>query len=86
MTDFATEPAYRSVGLAGHLLQRMESAMRRDGVKTAFTIARARSFAVNILFARASYAFAGTLANNTNISGRLESMNVWYKPLLAAAR
>lgn len=81
MTDFATLPGHRSAGLAGHILARMERAMARAGMKTAFTIARARSFGINILFSRARYAFSGTLVNNTGISGRLESMNVWYKPL-----
>ncbi len=34
---------------------------------------------MNITFAKTGYTYAGTLINNTNISGRLESMNVWYK-------
>jgi len=84
MTDFATLPGHRGSGLAGVLLARMEDAMLRAGMKTAFTIARARSYGVNILFSRAGYAFAGTLVNNTGISGRLESMNVWHKPLAAS--
>lgn len=81
MTDFATDPSLRRTGLGGHLLAAMEKEMRLQEVKTAFTIARAVSFGINILFARAGYEFAGTLINNTNISGRLESMNVWSKPL-----
>jgi hypothetical protein len=36
---------------------------------------------MNITFARAGYRYAGTLVNNTQICGQLESMNVWYKPL-----
>jgi hypothetical protein len=36
---------------------------------------------MNFVFAGAGYAFGGTLVNNTGISGRLESMNVWYRPL-----
>jgi putative beta-lysine N-acetyltransferase len=81
MTDFATEGAYRSVGLAGHLLAALEADVRGRRIRTAFTIARSRSFGVNVLFSRAGYAFAGTLVNNTHISGRIESMNVWYKSL-----
>lgn len=81
MTDFATERAFRSVGLAGHLLSALEEDVRKRGIRTAFTIARSRSFGVNVLFSRAGYRFAGTLVNNTNISGRIESMNVWYKSL-----
>jgi putative beta-lysine N-acetyltransferase len=81
MTDFATLPEYRGSGLASFLLQKMEEEMPERGVRTAYTIARAVSFGMNITFARQGYRFGGTLTNNTNISGDLESMNVWYKPL-----
>jgi putative beta-lysine N-acetyltransferase len=79
MTDFATPPAYRGKGLALHLLQHMESAVSAHGIKSLFTIARAYSYSMNITFARNGYRYGGTLTNNTNIGGRLESMNVWYK-------
>lgn len=39
VTDFAMRSGYR--GLPGHLLSLMEMAMRRAGMKTAYTIARA---------------------------------------------
>ncbi len=81
MTDFATHPAFRGYGFAARLLAGMEDAMRDAGMKTAFTIGRAASYPVNITFARAGYAYAGTLVNNTNICGSFESMNVWYKSL-----
>ncbi len=81
MTDFATHPAFRGCGFAALLLAVMEDAMRDAGMKTAFTICRAASYPVNVIFARAGYAYAGTLARNTNICGSFESMNVWYKPL-----
>ncbi len=79
MTDFATLPDYRGNGFAVYLLEKMEKEMRKQGIKTAYTIARALSFGMNITFAKMGYTFSGTLINNTNISGKLESMNVWYK-------
>jgi len=81
MTDFATRPDARGGGLATGLLHTMEESMRADGIHTAYTIARAYSFGMNITFAKCGYTFSGTLTNNTQISGGLESMNVWYKPL-----
>ena len=60
----------------------MDHAARERGHRVAYTIARALSFGMNITFARRGYLFAGTLVNNTNISGRIESMNVWYKRLV----
>ncbi|MGE4292092.1 MAG: putative beta-lysine N-acetyltransferase [Desulfovibrio sp.] len=81
MTDFATLPAHRGLGLAGHLLSRAERAMSALGLSTLYTIARAASYGMNITFARAGYDYSGILPNNTNISGGLESMNVWHKSL-----
>jgi len=81
MTDFATLPEYRRNGLATFLLSVMEEEMRRRGLKLTYTIARALSYGMNITFSRLGYQYGGTLLNNTNISGRLESMNVWYKSL-----
>jgi putative beta-lysine N-acetyltransferase len=81
MTDFATLPEYRSQGLASSLLYEMENAMRQRGIMTAYTIARAVSHGMNITFAKHNYTFSGTLINNTDISGEIESMNVWYKAL-----
>ncbi len=81
MTDFATRPDFRSQGLASYLLDKMETDVRNRGIRTTYTIARSYSFGMNITFAKHGYCFAGTLTNNTQISGQLESMNVWYKPL-----
>lgn len=81
MTDFATLPEHRGHGLALNLLQQMEETVHSRGIRSLFTIARAYSFGMNITFARDGYRFGGTLTNNTNISGSLESMNVWHKVL-----
>jgi len=81
MTDFATDPVYRRQGLAVQLLQTMEKDMQAAGFATLYTIAREVSVGMNITFARCGYRFGGTLINNTQISGRVESMNVWYKNL-----
>jgi len=81
MTDFATDPNRRKQGLAIALLQAMEVAMQTAGFATLYTIARATSVGMNVTFARCGYQFGGTLINNTQISGHIESMNVWYKNL-----
>ncbi len=83
MTDFATAQEHQGLGLAGLLLGRMETEMQKKGIATLYTIARAYSYAMNITFARSGYIFSGTLPNNTQIAGGLETMNVWYKRLPA---
>lgn len=81
MTDFATHQDFAGNGYALFLLHRMEQDMRKRGYLTSYTIARSESIGMNITFAKLSYTCAGTLVNNTNISGQIESMNVWYKHL-----
>lgn len=81
MTDFATDPELRGRGLANQLLGTLEALMAEAGIKTCYTIARATSFGMNIVFSRHGYRFGGTLIKNTQISGGLESMNVWHKRL-----
>ncbi|MDA3899643.1 MAG: putative beta-lysine N-acetyltransferase [Spirochaetes bacterium] len=81
MTDFATLPDFRGSGTALKLLHTMEEAMRKRSIRNSFTIARSYSYGMNITFSKAGYHFGGTLINNTNISGTIESMNVWYKQL-----
>ena len=81
MTDFATLPEWRGNRFALYLLDKMEIAMENQGIKTAFTIARSASPGMNITFAKAGYSYGGRLKNNTNISGQIESMNIWYKKL-----
>jgi hypothetical protein len=61
----------------------MEKHMIDNNIITSYTIARAKSPGMNITFARNGYEYSGTLINNTQISGKIESMNVWLKTLLA---
>ena len=81
MTDFATLRQWRNQGLALCLLSEMEQAMSEAKFSTAYTIARAISAGMNITFAKMGYQYGGRLINNTNISGTIESMNVWHKQL-----
>jgi putative beta-lysine N-acetyltransferase len=86
MTDFATHPQFQGKGLAGNLLFAMESEMKKEDIRLAYTIARATSYPINMTFARAGYQYGGMLPNNTNICGSLECMNVWYKKLQGGER
>ncbi len=81
MTDFAVLPDYRGNGLASHLLSYMEEEMKKEGIKTAYTIARLAEPGMNLTFMKGGYNFSGTLINNTNIGGNIESMNIFYKHL-----
>lgn len=81
MTDFATAPEFRGQKLGQLLLSKMEKEMEAKHIKTLYTIARLKSIPMNKVFLKHRYQYAGTLINNTNISGSIESMNVYYKHL-----
>jgi len=81
MTDFAVLPSYRGHQLALHLLIEMEQKMRQQGYRLLYTIARSLSYGMNCTFAKAGYQYGGTLFNNTQIAGSIESMNIWHKEL-----
>lgn len=81
MTDFATLPKWQGMGFAGMLLKHMDKEVRKLGIKTAYTIARAESHGMNLVFKNNGYNYAGILKNNSNICGNIQSMTVWYKHL-----
>ncbi|MDZ7737609.1 MAG: putative beta-lysine N-acetyltransferase [Bacteroidales bacterium] len=81
MTDFAVLKSQRGKKLSIRLLQEMEKHMKKIDIKTLYTIARLNSLPMNRTFLRQGYKYTGTLIKNTNISGRIESMNILYKSL-----
>jgi putative beta-lysine N-acetyltransferase len=81
MTDFAIDSRYQGYGLSKKILVHMEEHMKLEGICTAYTICRSLPVPINRLFFGAGYQLGGTLINNTNICGTIESMNVWYKKL-----
>ncbi|MFO8002315.1 MAG: putative beta-lysine N-acetyltransferase [Marinilabilia sp.] len=79
MTDFAVLPSQRGKKIAIHLLRAMEDYLKGQGFRSFYTIARLKSPSMNKTFMNNHYRYTGTLINNTQISGKIESMNVWYK-------
>jgi putative beta-lysine N-acetyltransferase len=77
MTDFATLPSQRGLGLAQHLLAALEDDMLEASIPNLYTIARARSAGMNRVFYNRGYELTGTLVNNCHIAGQFEDMHVW---------
>jgi lysine 2,3-aminomutase len=82
MTDFAVLSEYRGQKLASFLLKKMEKEMKKREFKTLYTIARLNSPGMTKTFINQGYHYSGLLKNNTNISGQIESMTVFYKNIL----
>ncbi len=83
MTDFATLPSQRGLGLAQHILAALENDMAERDIPNLYTIARARSAGMNRVFYNRNYELTGTLVNNCHIAGQFEDMHVWCKSLRA---
>jgi hypothetical protein len=66
-----------------HLLYRLEDDLRKRGIRTGFTYARARSTGMNRVFYRLGYEYTGRLINSCDIAGQMEDMNLWLKRLSA---
>ena len=79
MTDFATSRGNRGNSFSLIILRFLEERLAACGYKTLYTIARALSAPMNVTFKKAGYKYSGTLVNNTDIAGAIESMNVWYR-------
>ncbi len=81
LTDCATLPEKRGRGLMSHILKFLEKELVARDYKCAYTMARARSFGMNMVFYQLGYEFMGRLVNNCDIFGAFEDMNIWVRSL-----
>lgn len=81
LAGFAIQREHRRQGVTLYLLRQLEKHLLEKGIRALFTTARATSPGMNLTFARNGYRFGGTLTNQENIGGELESVNVWHKLL-----
>ncbi|PKM50515.1 MAG: putative beta-lysine N-acetyltransferase [Firmicutes bacterium HGW-Firmicutes-7] len=79
MTDCATLQEFRGKGLLGELVYHLEASLKEKKFMTLFSIARAISPGINIVFSKHGYHYVGRQINNSNIMGTLEDMNIWVK-------
>ncbi len=86
LTDCATRPQARGRGLMSVLLKLLEEELRRREYFCSYTMARARSFGMNMVFYQLGYEFNGRLVNNCDIHGGYEDMNIWVKDLRRSAQ
>lgn len=80
LTNCATDPEFRGMGLNTLLLASIEKMCLSRDIACLYSLARASSYGMNLVFHRLGYEFSGTLINNCHIGGRYENMNVWVKP------
>jgi len=81
LTDCATLRDYQGRGLMSHLVVALEAEAKRLELMTLYTIARATSMGINMVFARHRYNYYGRFINNCDICGQFENMNLWSKKI-----
>ncbi len=84
LTDCATLPEKRGQGLMSHILRFLEKELVSRDYRCSYTMARARSFGMNMVFYQLSYEFMGRMTNNCDIFGAFEDMNIWVRDLAGA--
>ncbi|MCR3923152.1 MAG: putative beta-lysine N-acetyltransferase [Firmicutes bacterium] len=81
ITDCATASEYRGKGLLSELVSELENSLRRRSFGVLFSIARAISPGINIVFSKHGYTFAGRQISHSYIMGSFEDMNIWVKQI-----
>ncbi len=79
MTDCATLTEHTRKGLMRYAIYYLENDMRQKNINTFYSISRAMSPGINIIFKKLGYTYTGTLINNCHICGQFEDMNLWVK-------
>lgn len=81
MTDCATLADHRNQGLLYVQFAHLTNHMKQKGLQTLFCYARSISVGMNLINARNGFTYGGRMVQNSNIDGRLECMNIWFKNL-----
>ncbi|AET68364.1 putative beta-lysine N-acetyltransferase [Desulfosporosinus orientis DSM 765] len=82
ITDCATLEEFRGKGLLSELVYHLETTLNTNHYITLFSLSRALSLGVNIVFSKHGYKFTGRQINNCHIMGKFEDMNIWVKRLI----
>lgn len=81
LTDCATVPLAQGRGLMQFILKELEIVLKKNQIKTAYSLARAKSIGMNKSFFRLNYEYSGRLIKNCDIFGEFEDLNIWVKQL-----
>ena len=79
LTDCATLTEAAGKGHMFSIMARIDKELIRRGIRSRYSIARAMSYPVNVIFHRLGYSYSGCLRKNVRIGTGLEDMNVWCR-------
>lgn len=81
ITDCASNPKFQGKGLMTSLIYQLEKEIEKLGIRCVYSLARALSPGMNVVFKKLGYLYTGRLVNNCNIAGSFEDINLWVKKL-----
>ncbi|SES21316.1 putative beta-lysine N-acetyltransferase [Salipaludibacillus aurantiacus] len=81
LSDCATYRKHRKKQLLSYQVAHLLPRVKDLGVRTIFSYSRSVSSGMNLVNAKHGFHFGGRMLRNSNICGRLENMNIWYKNL-----
>lgn len=81
LTDCATLSEYRKNGFMKILILALEAELIQRKIFCAYSIARALSFGMSLVFHQLDYEYTGRMTKNCNIYDKFEDMNLWVKNL-----
>lgn len=79
LTNCATSSEYQGAGLMSGIIVELEKECLSKKINCLYSLARASSYGMNLVFHRLGYQYRGTLINNCHINGAYEDMNIWMK-------
>jgi beta-lysine N6-acetyltransferase len=79
LTDCATITEAAGNGYMLSIMDRIDRELIGRGIRSRYSIARAVSYPVNVVFHRLGFRFTGRLNRNVRIGTGIEDMNVWSK-------
>lgn len=81
ITDCASLPECRGKGLMAAIIAALEEELKTREIGCLYSLARALSPGMNMVFKKLGYTYSGRLVNNCDIFGKMEDMNLWVKKL-----
>ncbi len=81
IADCGTLVEHQGNNLLSYQFTYLEKFMKAKGIKTLFSYSRSLSIGMNLVNKKQGFTYGGRLKQNSNICGKIENMNVWYKNL-----
>lgn len=81
LSDCVTYAEHRNKQLLTYQVVHLIPKIKQLGINILFSYSRSVSVGMNLVNIKHGFKYGGRMARNSNISGNIEHMNIWYKKL-----